>query len=526
MPFDALSMRAVEVRWQRLIGATVVRMLGATDRLLWVVKTPTRDTENLLIVLQPGVQRLHRTRLTGLHDKRPPFPWLQNLVPFTIRRITVPPFERVMRIGIERQDDWGQPVLSELVIELAGHLTNLILLDNHGLVEEAWRKIPPGRPGRSIWPKHPYQSPPPLRNPLDSGNPADLPPWARRWLEAGGSLDKLADDWREGFPEPTWLLFNDQADDVWVYPQPGYQAKAAEDFEAALDRVFQERERRRQEQALKTQLISQLKSRRTHLLEKIAQYHADRQETGDAYKELGDLWLTYQYAFKADADLLELTVTGYQGQPVVLRRETDETPADCARDAYRRYKKIKARHEALDRLIPAIQHEVASLDQWLAEADHPHPLDWYREQLKTQAKARTSGSGREPFRHFQSLHGLDIWVGRNRDENAQLTFQKARPDDIWLHTKQAPGSHVILGCGKSNPDLEDLLDAAELAVFFSSAQASSTVPVDYTRRKFVRKRPHAEPGQVLYQREKTLYITPDADRLRRLGAVSEKLAGD
>ncbi|HZE14261.1 MAG TPA: hypothetical protein VE197_00305, partial [Mycobacterium sp.] len=80
--------------------------------------------------------------------------------------------------------------------------------------------------------------------------------------------------------------------------------------------------------------------------------------------------------------------------------------------------------------------------------------------------------------------------------------------------------------GKHNPDLEDLLDAAELAVFFSPAQASSHVPVDYTRRKFVRKQPHAAPGQVLYQREKTLYITPDPDRLRRLGAVSEKLIDD
>lgn len=80
-----------------------------------------------------------------------------------------------------------------------------------------------------------------------------------------------------------------------------------------------------------------------------------------------------------------------------------------------------------------------------------------------------------------------------------------------------------MATGKKNPNLEDLLDAAQLAVYFSAAKNSSSVPVDYTRRKWVRKRPHGEPGQVLYQREKTLYITPDPDRLKRLGAMREKL---
>ncbi len=524
MPFDALAMRAIEMRWrQRLIGAVCVRVQQAADRVLLTVKRSDRSSENILLVLQPGMQRIHRTEHNALTDKRPPFPWLQHLVPFTIRAVDVPPFERVMTIAIERHDDWGQPVMSELVVELAGHLTNLILVDSQGRVEEAWRKIPPGRPGRTVWPKMPYQPPPPLKNPLETQNAADFPPWAQRWLEAGGSLAELERHWNQGFPDPTWILFNTHAEDVWVYPMPGYQAKPAEDLEKALDDLFRQREKKRQEEALKSQLLAQVRSRREHLTERLAQYHIDRQESGEAHKQMGDLWLTYQYAFKADPGLSELTVTGYDGEPVVLQLDDGESPSDKAAEAYRRYKKIKARHEALDRLIPALQAELRQLAALAEESETSRPLDWYRAQLKTQGATRRDGAEREAFRHFRSAHGLDIWVGRNRDENAQLTFQKARPDDLWFHTKQAPGSHVLLGCGKTNPDLEDLLDAAELAVFFSSAQASSTVPVDYTRRKFVRKRPHAEPGQVLYQREKTLYITPDAERLRRLGAISEKL---
>ncbi len=526
MPFDALVMRAIEARWrERLIGAVCVRLFAANDRLLLTVKRAhDQQSEQLLVVLKPGVQRLHRTeRAAEKKEKRAPFPWLSHLVPFTIQHISVPPFERVMSIGIERADDWGQPQEETLVVELAGHLTNLILIDANGLVVEAWRKIPPGRPGRSVWPKKPYEPPPRLPNPLETRNPQDLPPWGRRWVAEGGDFDRLLENFQEGFPGPGYLLFSPQAEDIWVYPQAGFQTKATEDVELALDEVFGKRERQQRQEALKAQVISQVKERRAHLIDKRNQYQVDQQETGEKDRGLGDLWLTYQQAFKADPTLCELTVTDMEGNPVLLRREPGENPTDIAAAHYRRYKKVKARQEALSQLIPAIEAELRHLDRLLQEAENPHPLSWYQDQLKTRVSRSSAGNEQGPFRHFVSQHGFEILVGRNREENAKLTFQKARPDDIWLHTKQAPGSHVILATGKKTPDLEDLLDAAELAVFFSSAQGSSTVPVDYTRRKFVRKRPHAEPGQVLYQREKTLYITPSPERLRRLGAISEKI---
>lgn len=175
-------------------------------------------------------------------------------------------------------------------------------------------------------------------------------------------------------------------------------------------------------------------------------------------------------------------------------------------------------------LEPQVRQERDQIRRQLEQLSVPHALEWYREHLKkTPVGATGGGAPGGPFREFKSLSGFPIWVGKTREDNAALTFKKARPDDIWFHTKQTPGSHVILATGKKNPNLEDLLDAAQLAVYFSAAKNSSSVPVDYTRRKWVRKRPHGEPGQVLYQREKTLYITPDPDRLKRLGAMREKL---
>lgn len=520
MPFDALVMRAMEARWQTAVrGGTCTRIKAGADRLLFTVKHPSQSSSQVLVVLKPGVARLHRVQEPPRLTAGAPA-WLQNLLPFTIRQVIVPPFERVMIWDIDHADEWGTLQTAHLIIELAGHLTNLIVTDPDHIVIDAWHRISPGRPGRTIFPQWPYESPPPP----PSGQP--LPPWARQWLTEGGHHEQLMTDWERGFPGPGYRLTNRTARDVWVYPRPGFEAEAV-DLERGLETVFEEREQKLQTEAVKAQLLGQLQNRIDHLEEKIAQYQDSRAEDPEKWKLLGDLWLTYQSRF-TDPSIQTVTVEGFDGRPVTLTLATDkDTPQSSAQHAYRRYKKIKARRAALDQLIPALIRERAELADLKRRAvSGEEPIGWYRAQLtRTQGNSSTTKAA-EPFRRFKSVNGLDIFVGRNRDENARLTFQKARPDDLWFHTKQSPGSHVILFCGRSQPDREDVLDAAALAVFFSPQSMSSNVPVDYTRRKFVRKRPHAEPGQVLYQREKTLYITPDAERLRRLKAISEKLVDD
>jgi predicted ribosome quality control (RQC) complex YloA/Tae2 family protein len=528
MPFDALIMRAVERRWQAdLMPATCIRIHCGRDRLLFFLKTPQLGAQNVLVALQPGMQRVHRTSLQAVPGKSFLPSWLAKIIPFTIQNVTVPPFERIMYWAIVSTDEWGQATPAQLIVELAGHLTNLILVDASGEVVDAWRKFPPGRPGRTIWPKLPYHPPAPPINPLSTHNPAHLPPLAKQWMKAGGTWEQLDRDWQSGFAQGVYRLSSRTVDEVWVYPIAGYAAQPQPDVERALDLVFEHRERVQQEEQLRAQLLAVVQSRIAHLSEKINGYHISQEEDPNTWKTMGDLWLSYQHQFSSDPTLTTLTVSDDDNHPVVLTRTAGQTPVDCARDAYRRYKKLKARQEALARLIPIIEGELTQLETLRDQArGQSHPLDWYRTQLSHTVRVSSERRAREPFRHFKSTHGLDIWVGRNREENARLTFRVARPDDIWLHTKQAPGSHVILSTGKSVPDHADLLDAAVLAVFFSQASASSQVPVDYTRKKFVRKQPHAAPGQVLYQREKTLYITPEPDRLRRLGAVSEKLLDD
>ncbi len=108
--------------------------------------------------------------------------------------------------------------------------------------------------------------------------------------------------------------------------------------------------------------------------------------------------------------------------------------------------------------------------------------------------------------HYVSSQGFDIYVGKNNIQNDYLTLKFANKADLWLHTKNIPGSHVIIK-GKDIPE-ETIYEAAALAAFFSKGKNSSKVPVDYTEIKNVKKPSGAKPGMVIYSTNKTIYVDP------------------
>jgi predicted ribosome quality control (RQC) complex YloA/Tae2 family protein len=112
---------------------------------------------------------------------------------------------------------------------------------------------------------------------------------------------------------------------------------------------------------------------------------------------------------------------------------------------------------------------------------------------------------------LRTPHGSRIAVGRSPVENAELTFRHARPNDLWFHARGIPGAHVILSREDRSaaPD-EDLRAAASLAAFYSRAKAATSVPVDYTQRKHVRKQRAAPPGLVWYTEARTIVVQPRA----------------
>ena len=146
-----------------------------------------------------------------------------------------------------------------------------------------------------------------------------------------------------------------------------------------------------------------------------------------------------------------------------------------------------------------------------------HSLGVYRKKQKQNHNKKTKNV-RKPYRIFWSAHGELIWLGRGGVDNHQMTFQHARGQDHWIHTRDVPGSHVIvpLKNRQHTPHHETLLDAAALSVHHSRLRGEENVAVYHTQRKHIRPIPKGPPGKVMVSDSRTLVAHDVEERITRL----------
>jgi predicted ribosome quality control (RQC) complex YloA/Tae2 family protein len=218
-----------------------------------------------------------------------------------------------------------------------------------------------------------------------------------------------------------------------------------------------------------------------------------------------------------------VTLTGFHGEAVEISLDPSLSPQENAQSLYREAAKVDRARERLPGLLEEAEERIRELrslrSDLLQGSVSPEEAE---SRLPTSLR---SGKGpgepeeeRLPYRRFRSSGGLEIRVGRGGADNDALTFRRSRPDDIWLHARDAAGAHVILRwTGDGPPPAKDLGEAAGLAALHSRARHAGLVPVDWTRRKYVRKPRKAPPGRVLPERVQTLFVEPDSDLPRKLG---------
>ena len=189
---------------------------------------------------------------------------------------------------------------------------------------------------------------------------------------------------------------------------------------------------------------------------------------------------------------------------------------------YRKYltaqKEIIPRMDALRQDIRHLQAELGSIERgtWQPRSHDERPV-------RPRASRQERGPARRgPFRRFTSSDNLPIYVGRNAQENEELTFRFANSDDLWLHARGTPGSHVIVRLEKgSEPPPETLQDAATLALLYSDLKKSGKGDVIYTKRKWVRKARGQGPGSVTVTQDRSLYVQLDRARLEAMKLRSQ-----
>jgi predicted ribosome quality control (RQC) complex YloA/Tae2 family protein len=180
-------------------------------------------------------------------------------------------------------------------------------------------------------------------------------------------------------------------------------------------------------------------------------------------------------------------------------------------------RELRPRIEQCERELQALQaeHSLLQADDWQPPVGMAAQSRQASRAVPSRKAARPARSG--PFRRFTSADGLPIYVGRNARENDELTFGVARSDDLWLHARGTPGSHVVVRLEKgTEPPAETLRDAATLALLYSDLKKSGRGEVIYTRRKYVRKAKGHGPGSVNVTQDKAIFLQLDKSRLQRL----------
>ena len=242
-------------------------------------------------------------------------------------------------------------------------------------------------------------------------------------------------------------------------------------------------------------------------------------ENAEDFKILADNLSTYRYQFKdhADEKISVPNIYSEIGEKILIPLDKKITIAANVQNFYKKYDKLKRAKIFITEQIEKCREEIfylESVEHSLNSCETLAEIDEIKTELiaggyfKENRKKTASSKKSEPFKFF-SPDGTEILIGKNNLQNDRLTFKIAAPEDIWLHTKNITGSHVIIRA--ENPSDETLFFAAELAAKFSKAAGSSKVPVDYTKIKFVKKPNGSKPGFVIFTNQKTVYVDGDVE---------------
>lgn len=251
-------------------------------------------------------------------------------------------------------------------------------------------------------------------------------------------------------------------------------------------------------------------------------------ENAEDFRRDGELLTTFMTQVPRGATSVELLNYYEENAPITITLNPALTPNQNAQKYFQKYQKLKNAIKLIYDQIAEAKDEIAYLESILAQLEIAGPMDIevIKEELvasgylkQKRAKKNRKHAPSKPER-FIASDGTEILVGKNNLQNDQLTLKQARKSDIWLHAKNIPGSHVIIK--NDQPTEETLLEAAELAAYFSKFRQSAQVPVDYVAVKHIHKPNGAKPGFVIYENQKTLFVTPEEaviEQLRKNGTA-------
>ncbi|WOC33612.1 MULTISPECIES: Rqc2 family fibronectin-binding protein [Caproicibacterium] len=481
--------------------------------------------------------------------------------------------ERALLLDFDGTNELGDTVRLTLAVEIMGRYSNVIFVDGDGKIIDALKRVDAEMSSeRLVLPGLTYHLPPPQEKLclLDAepeqilarirSLPADMElqkallrtlqgvsPVVCRELQfqIGGeqsvtihdlsaeqqkacvaALTKLRKIILEISGQPVIVMGPEKPFDFSFLPIRQYGSAAKGNvkptFSALLDSFYGDRDRIERMHVKSQDLLRILATASERLSRKINHQRAELQqcEKRDEMRTRGDLLNANLYRIpKGSASVSVENFYEPNQPPLNIQLDPSLSPSQNAQKYYKAYRKASTAQKMLTVQIAQAKEELAYLDsvqEELSRAELERDLNEIRAELTEQGYIRRKKGkhGKEQLMqplHFQTSDGFTVLVGRNNRQNDQLTLKQAHKNDVWFHTQKIPGSHVILVTQGREPTEIALAEAAGLAAFHSRGKDSAQVPVDYTLVRYVSKPQGAKPGMVIYVRQKTLYVTPDAE---------------
>ncbi|GER65566.1 hypothetical protein BpJC7_17260 [Weizmannia acidilactici] len=563
MSFDGLFTRAMVKELRDAIkGGRINKIHQPYQNELIMIVRANGKNHRLLLSAHPSYARI---QLTNEATDNPPDPPMfcmllrKHLEGSVIEDIYQIGLDRVVVFEIKSRNEIGDISYKQLYMEIMGRHSNIILVEKErNMIMDSIKHVPLAvNTYRTVLPGHEYVLPPEQhkQNPLEASKDDIIA--ALDWNS--GKMDKQIVSQFAGVSpllakeimhlakfsnpeavseaflsvmgrikvydiEPV-MITGAQKESFYMIPLQSLEGevKTFGSLSTLLDRFYvgkAERDRVKQKSHDLERFIKNELEKNESKIKKL-EATLDYAQNAEQFQLYGELLTANLYA--VEKGMKKIEVQNYydeNGAMAVIELDPLKTPSENAQSYFSRYQKAKHAQTVVQEQIENAKNEVLYFENLLQQLEtaSPKDIEEIREELEEEGylknrhrRAQRQKAHRITLEKYEASDGTEILVGKNNKQNDYLTNKVAARDEIWLHTKDIPGSHVVIR--SKNPSPETILEAANLAAYFSKARQSASVPVDYTKVRYVKKPNGAKPGFVIYENQQTVYVTPDVEKV-------------
>lgn len=534
MPFDGIFLSKIINDIEILKNGKINKINQISDFEILLQIRSNYQNHNLIISIHPEYSRIHLTKKDYDLPKNPTgFTMFlrKHLEGAIIKDIYQLSNDRIITFDLLATNEIGDKINKKLIIEIMGRISNLIITENDKILESLKHLNPFDGNYRTIVPGAIYKYPNQTKKVYSEYTDNELQEIIDNKLffqKISGVSKPFAIELEKAKSiEYFNALINSYNPTMIIGKKLDFYFCDLEHIEGErtkfptlsdlLDDFFYEKDRKTRIKEKSNDLEAIIKrnlNKNILKLEKLNSDYSNAKCCGE-YKLKGELLMANLY--NIEKSNLVILNDYYTNNPIKIELDPLLTPLDNAKKYYAKYQKMKASLSHLENQIQICNEEIKYFELLETQINYATLSDCLEikselEEYGYIKKGKQQKKSKAPLYDTYILEESTIYVGKNNTQNAYLTHKFALQNDLWFHVKDAPGSHVILR-GVANE--ESIRLAAHLASYHSKYQNSSSVQVDYTKVKFIKKIPGRHNCFVTYTNQNTIYIDPDFEIIKK-----------